>query len=53
MVKGEIELKFCKTEDQQADISTKSISHYKFLLFEARLGVPKFSGLKGVLIKTF
>ena len=43
----EIKLKFCKTEDQLADIFTKPISQDKFLYFRRKLGILEYSELRG------
>ena len=45
--RGEIELAFCKTGDQVADIFTKPIPTAKFLYFREKLGVIDFSKLRG------
>ena len=42
-----IELKFCKTGDQVADIFTKPVSREKFLYFRDKLGVLNLSELRG------
>lgn len=41
--KQEIELQFCKTGEQLADIFTKAISTEKFIQFRRQLGVQDFS----------
>lgn len=45
---GLINLKFCKTEDQPADILTKALGYEKFCKFRQLLGVNDFASSGGV-----
>ena len=42
VAKGEIELKFCSTDEQLADIFTKALSCQKHVYFRSLLGVCNF-----------
>jgi len=45
--KKEIELQFCKTDEQLADMFTKALPSEKFAHFREQLGVKDFSRLRG------
>ena len=45
--KKEIELQFCKTDEQLADMFTKALPSEKFTHFREQLGVKDFSRLRG------
>jgi len=45
--KKEIELSFCKTDEQLADMFTKALPSEKFAYFKEQLKVQDFSRLRG------
>ncbi|KZV20007.1 beta-glucosidase 11-like [Dorcoceras hygrometricum] len=48
VAKKEISLKFCRTDDQIADIFTKALSYSRFSYLRSKLGMGEFESRGGV-----